>query len=960
MEQAGPPEPVRMHGRQLEWALVLDLLRGARRGQGGALLVESEPGMGRTLLLTEAASRADAEGFSLVIGAGHELSRLMPLAPLLSVLGESPRILRANARGGMLDGGMWLIEELRTRLERRTHKGPVMIRLDDLQWADPVTLLALRTLPSRLASFPLAWMLARRTADRASDAETLFDLLEGEGAARLRLRPLNDDAVASLIADALGAVPEPRLVKLAAGAAGNPSMLIELIGGLRDENAVTISGGRADLSSAHMPLRTRAVVHRRIKGLSPRARQFVETAAILGGSFGLDDVATMLGESPAALLAPVEEALAAGILVATQDTIDFGQELVRHAITESLPPPIRQAVHRQAGEMLLERGGSALQGAAAHLLAGARRGDAAALAGLDQAAAEVLPSSPQIAVVLAMRALELTRLSDPKRAVRAVSAAEALVASGQLDEAFQVLEEEHAATLPALTRAQLGCVQSCWFSLSGQPSRGLEEAEKVLAQPRLPNTLRDKARIALLRALLGLRESKRAASTATTILVRPRDGRRRAIVAAMVARALTMWDAGQVTEALQLSREAARADGWLQPDIRGFQPHLFLAARLVDVHGFDEAARIMLTAADQLDAFPYTGVQAILATLRARMHLANGRPDAAAGEIQGGSGVVSGSGEVVLSATASAILGSIALRRGELAAAASYMERDHPLSSHPEAAYERSWHVLVSAQVQEARTGAHTAVDMLKPIYAVLRERRFLLAYDPTSASWLVRLALAIGDRRRAELAATTADEIAHANPSFPVLTAAAAHARGIADADVQLLSLAAERHGDWWARASAAEDAGVLLAARIERRLAVARLDQALNGYHGCGATRDAARVRRRLRGLGVRRRHWTSARRPVTGWASLTETERKTSQLAAQGLTNQQIAKQMYLSVHTVAFHLRQVFRKLDISSRVELTRLVIEEERKSRDKHPGKPAAQRPTWPDGTSRGRSTHRP
>jgi DNA-binding CsgD family transcriptional regulator len=93
----------------------------------------------------------------------------------------------------------------------------------------------------------------------------------------------------------------------------------------------------------------------------------------------------------------------------------------------------------------------------------------------------------------------------------------------------------------------------------------------------------------------------------------------------------------------------------------------------------------------------------------------------------------------------------------------------------------------------------------------------------------------------------------------------------------------------------------------------------RALGGYEQTGALRDSARIRHR-RGLGVRRRHWAYRDRPVTGWASLTDTERQTSELVSRGLTNQQVADQMFVSVHTVAFHLRQVFRKLGIRSRVE----------------------------------------
>jgi DNA-binding CsgD family transcriptional regulator len=82
-------------------------------------------------------------------------------------------------------------------------------------------------------------------------------------------------------------------------------------------------------------------------------------------------------------------------------------------------------------------------------------------------------------------------------------------------------------------------------------------------------------------------------------------------------------------------------------------------------------------------------------------------------------------------------------------------------------------------------------------------------------------------------------------------------------------------------------------------------------------------------LRKLGVRRRHWTqSASRPVSGWQSLTDIERAASELVAQGLKDQQVADQMYISVHTMAFHMRQVFRKLGIGSRVELARIVLQQ--------------------------------
>jgi DNA-binding CsgD family transcriptional regulator len=77
------------------------------------------------------------------------------------------------------------------------------------------------------------------------------------------------------------------------------------------------------------------------------------------------------------------------------------------------------------------------------------------------------------------------------------------------------------------------------------------------------------------------------------------------------------------------------------------------------------------------------------------------------------------------------------------------------------------------------------------------------------------------------------------------------------------------------------------------------------------------------------VRRRHWTQQARPVSGWESLTETELAVASLVAEGLSNPQVGKRMFLSHHTVDFHLRQIFRKLGVNSRVVLTRIALSRE-------------------------------
>jgi DNA-binding CsgD family transcriptional regulator len=203
-----------------------------------------------------------------------------------------------------------------------------------------------------------------------------------------------------------------------------------------------------------------------------------------------------------------------------------------------------------------------------------------------------------------------------------------------------------------------------------------------------------------------------------------------------------------------------------------------------------------------------------------------------------------------------------------------------------------------------------------------------LLLDDPVGAAWLVRTALAADDRARAELVVAQAERLAVLNASFPAVVAASRHASGLLHADPGLVAEAAEIHRHAVAKATAWEDAGVLLlGARKSSAAGRELLERAVGGFEQLGAERDAARVRSRLRAIGVRWRHGRRADRPVSGWASLTDTERAVAENVSKGLTNAEVAERMYLSRHTVDFDLRQIFRKLGIRSRVALARLYFE---------------------------------
>ena len=448
----------------------------------------------------------------------------------------------------------------------------------------------------------------------------------------------------------------------------------------------------------------------------------------------------------------------------------------------------------------------------------------------------------------------------------------------------------------------------------------------MLARPQLPGDLRDQVLTAQLQALTGLRDDL-AGQVADTILAAPDQHDSHAAAAALIARAVISRDSGQISDELELLRDAARHGTGISADARHVQPLLALAAALVDLRQLGEAEDI-LRAADNpaLESIP---AQAALSLLRARIHLAGGRLAEAAAAARAALAVARTLGAHGYAAAAHAVLAVIELRRGDLAAADQHLTSRPATSPQFADLYARAETTMAEAQITEARDGPAAALGHLRQLCADLEDRPGLLAGDPALAPWLARTALAAGDGGLAACAARAAQALADAHPQFPALAAAAAHSRGLAGRDPDRLAQAATQHSDPWARASAAEDLGVLHASQGDRDQVIGHLKDALGGYRQVGADRDQARIRRRLRQLGIRRRHWSTApARPVTGWGSLTGTEQAVAGLVAEGLNNGQVAARMYISTHTVAHHLRQAFRKLSIASRYELTRIVIEQ--------------------------------
>lgn len=661
--------------------------------------------------------------------------------------------------------------------------------------------------------------------------------------------------------------------------------------------------------------------------LSADAYRLLEVAALFAEAFAIDDVADVLGEPVGRVVPALRETLAAGVVVTSDDLLAFRNGAVRDTIDAGIPEPIRLALHRQIGAVLVRRGCAA--SAAEHLMEGRRPGDREALSDIDRAAHQMIATEPQAAADLAVRVLELTTVTDDAKLSRTVTAVDALLAARRVGEAKSFARA--ALTCPrrgSLDAARLRATLSSILLMSGQPAHAVAEAEAVLAEPDLPDDLADAAEVARLLGLLAQNDPVRAQAVAEAILAGgERPGRDAPLACALSALAIAAGDQGRVALGLGLLRAAVRrADlGWA----RDQHPRFGLAILLIALGDFAEAETVGHQVTDEIERTHDVLWEPAPPLLNARLHLAAGRLDQAAAQVRVALVTARDLGTRLWVPPALATATLIALYRGDLEKAAHYIERYHAEPAPPQARLDVASYTWAQARLTEAQKGPYAAMDLLAGLYEALPGQPALLVEEPASAAWLTRVALAARKPERAETVVICAEFLAASNPGFSSLLAAATHARGLRDRDVPLLEKAETTYRHPLVTASAAEDAGVVLAHDGDHHAARDAFERALTSYQDAGAERDAARLRSRLRREGVRHRHWHPAERPASGWPSLTEAEHRVADVVAEGLTNAQVGDRMFLSRHTVDFHLRQIFRKLGIRSRVELTRLVLEHE-------------------------------
>jgi DNA-binding SARP family transcriptional activator len=615
-------------GRQKEMAQLEAWRQGGGEPAGGGrgldqarvMLLAGDPGIGKTRLLAETAVRAFASGSIVLAGRAPE-ETLVPYQPFLEALGHyvfrAPLDeLRLVAREYGAELGR-LIPELRRRvpelpppdpgdpetdryrlfeavaglLAEISAAVPVLIVLDDLQWADRPTLLLLRHLARSPHNTRVSIMGAYRDVDQWSEGfdQALAGLRRERLMLQLDVGGLPEDEAMELVRLRAGGTPSLAFVHaLYRETEGNPFFIEEIVRHLTDAGVHSQDAGAGDLERVGLPEDVRDVIGRRLDRLDPGSIEWLRVAAVIGRDFDSSLLERVLGFDEDRFLAALEDALDAGLVAEAPGDpgrYSFAHALIRETLYEGMSSARRARVHRRVGVALEELGDESQIGALAlHFTRAADPEDA------ERAIRYGLRAGEQATAMLAneeaaahyARALEVLDRSDPealrRRCDLLLELGEAQVRSGERPLAWATFRE--AAALAAelqdkgsLARAAIGASRRYV-----QPPGVVDEELIALLDQAAEMTAQERtiARVRLLARLCGAlyfsdRRDRMAAlsAEATEIAAELNDPQATALAAA--ARRRAYWGPGNLearladsTLLLRAAREASDIELTLQ------------------------------------------------------------------------------------------------------------------------------------------------------------------------------------------------------------------------------------------------------------------------------------------------------------------------------------------------------------------------------------------------------------
>ena len=912
--------------RERELDIVAGALAGACEGEGSFVLVEGETGVGKSRLLIAAEDRAFDLDMATLVARGTELDADLPFGVVIQLVERLVTALPRPERDELLEGPASMAAPLFPALRKAGEPAaedplalvhgaywliarigelrPLLITVDDAQWIDERSLQVLRYLAARIEDLPIALVAAGTTS-------AVEELARHAAPIRLTLRPLSSEGVARVVLSEFPDADAQFCAACAQASAGVPLLLSELLAAVRTNGLSPTGATTAGFERLGLREVARAVLSR-LEALPSGTPVVARTAAVLGDDAELHYVARLaelsLHEAAVAL-----DALCASGIVEPDETIRFRHPAVRAALEASVPPAGRARTHLAAAHLLLgdaappervaghlveaERGGrrwvvETLRRAATRAMGDGAPASAARY--LDRALAEP-PGHDVHGEVLIELARAEAAAGSPQAPARIRAALEPVT---DADERTRVLADLVQVPSTADRPAVVGAFED---GLRLAHDRGADpEAMRWLEATLLAEARDDAALRCRARGLLGISGEPHDDTQAGRALTA-----QRALEAALDGR-----PAGEVRGLA----ERALGRGALLAEDRPGGPHVAAAIRA-------------LALADDLQS---AELAAAVAVDRARE---SGSPDAYA--------------------RVSALRADVSLRRGSLADAVA----DARAALEVPAAMRQRTAVAALAlallehgdteEAAETLAGADldgaTAAGSAAVLCARARLRRMtgdldgaagdaraagelaiaLQADVPAWLPWRSELALALLDADPAEARRVAAEELGLAMAfGAPRATGVALRVSGLAEGGEEGLQLLRESvtvlEGSHAAleRAHARADLGSALRAARDPVAARGPLREALAIARRAGAIMLEQRILVELAAAGDRVR--------VGGRSDadlLTPAERRVVDLATDGLSADEVADALFITVKAVEWHLRSASRKLGARSRDQL---------------------------------------
>jgi DNA-binding CsgD family transcriptional regulator len=905
-------------GRREELSLLRELIAPPHK-ESHVLLLLGDPGLGKTVLLAEAAREARAAGMRVLATTGRESEQDLAFAGLHQLLRPVlDRVARLPARQAeALRGAFGLSDDpappdalltgiaVLTLLSELSDEQPLLVAADDAHWLDRASLDALAFAARRLESEQLVLLAgARGNVPPAGFERDLPQLL---------LRPLTRPD-AGLLLDAQPRPPHGRLrEQVLVQAVGNPLALIELARVI----ATDPDAGRR-WTAEPLPLtgRLTALMAAQYVTLPPAAR----SALLLAAAADSPDLTTAVTGLSAAALAPAE---AVGLIRLDTQGPWFAHPLTRSAVYHAAPFAERAAAHRQVADALRDRPDRR----AWHLAAAALEPDEHLAALLEDSAAQAQRRGGAAAAARALeRAAELSP-GEPDKARRLLAAAGLALSAGQADWvrelAGRVLTLTSDPDLRIAARLDIG-----WSLLwSNRNADAFDTLLSVVAEasPGLPAIAWQAAWMAATVAhQTGLPEV-RAKARAALDLLDSQDGPAPAPAPAAEYRIWIRACTDPFGERADLVPLLRRTAGESLSD-----PGTFGAAAWI-LDETELAVRVLREALSRLRAPGVRGASGGVLSALEWACVDSGRWDDALDAAQE-------AGDIAAAYKMETVAGSADLTTAVVAAMRGEHDQVAPLLARVRAAVDTGEYRGFAARIWQTAGLAALAQGNYVTAYAQLSR---LFAADGTPLhhhfSYLAvadLAAAAVRAERRLEARTLLERALARVDPApGPRLEQLAARARGLLagpdSAEAHFAAPLADPAGDTWPfeRAQLQLDYGEWL--RRQRRINDAKpiLVTALETFRRLGAAPWTRRAESELRACGVTVQAPQGAPGAAHALDGLTAQQREIVILAGHGLTNGEIADRLFLSPRTVASHLYRSYPKLGIAGRRQL-RDIIEE--------------------------------